>query len=381
MPNAAKTILIIDDESTLRDMVRIVLEEAGYLVLEAPNGEEGLGTALRHMPDLVLCDIEMPRLSGFEVLQMFRDNPKTALVPFVFLTGRSDRTDIRKGMQLGADDFLTKPFQSDELLTSVSARLLRRDKEQSESEKKLEELRLNISTSVPHELRTPLTGVLGFAKILKEQGASSTPEELAEIADHIIGSAVRLEQTLEKFWSFTEIRFQRLDTRALEALKKEKVLRADSLVKLVAKERAASFQRVGDLQVIIPQQFGIHASDRHMTTLLSEILDNAFRFSRPKTPVTVTCSLNAEVRECSIEIRDKGMGMTRDQIDSIGGFMQFDRKRREQQGLGLGLAISREIARLYSGDLGISSTPQGTAVTVRLPISQNPVNEKTTASK
>ena len=372
MTDVGKTILIIDDEELMREALKVILDAEGYTVLESSNGEEGLRAAMNRLPDLVLCDIEMPGLDGFEVLNAFRENPSTAGVPFVFLSGRNKPTDTRKGMELGADDFLTKPFESKELLGTVRTRISRKEQEIAQAEKKLEKLRMNISTSVPHELRTPLTGILGFAQILKEQAGSSSPEELSEIADHIIGSADRLHKTLEKFWSYTEIKFLSLDGASRKSLKREKVSKADTFIKVHARERAETFQRAADLEFSFPDQITLRISGDHLKIILTEVIENAFKFSPSKTPVTLSCTVSPELSTCEIEVRDHGRGMDIQQIKSVGGFIQFDRDRHEQQGLGLGLSMARELAHLYDGDLTITSTPgQGTTATLKLHLYQS----------
>ena len=367
MTDVGNTILVIDDEDLMRDAIRVILESEGYTVLESANGEDGLQVAIHRIPDLVLCDIEMPGLDGFEVLHMFRENPATAIVPFVFLSGRNRPTDTRKGMELGADDFLTKPFESKELLGTVKTRISRREQEVAHAEKKLEKLRINISTSVPHELRTPLTGILGFAQILKEQAGSSSPEELLEIADHIIGSADRLQKTLEKFWAYTEIKFLSSDGASRKLLKRERVSKADTFVKVHARERAETFQRGADLELSLPDQLTLKISQDHLKIILTEVLDNAFKFSPSKTPVTLSCTVSPESSTGEIKIQDRGRGMDRQQIKSVAGFMQFNRARHEQQGLGLGLSMAKELAHLYDGDLSITSSPgEGTTAVLRL---------------
>src|SRR3972149_5358578 len=182
MTNSGKTILVIDDEDTMRDAVKAVLESDGYSRLESSNGEAGLQAAIQRVPDLVLCDIEMPGLSGFYVLFMFHENPATAVVPFVFLSGKNKTTDMRKGMQLGADDFLTKPFDTKELLATVRTRLLRREQEIAHAEKKLEKLRLNISTSVADDPRGRASRMTEQDPTTNVKQAAQPPEELLEIA-------------------------------------------------------------------------------------------------------------------------------------------------------------------------------------------------------
>jgi DNA-binding NarL/FixJ family response regulator len=120
-----KRILVIDDEAKLRQQIAELLRSEGYEVFEARNGREGVERARRELPDLLLCDITMPEMNGHRVLETLRNEPRTAHLPFVFLTGWNEQEDLRTGMNLGADDYLTKPLVPDELLAAVRARLRR----------------------------------------------------------------------------------------------------------------------------------------------------------------------------------------------------------------------------------------------------------------
>ena len=120
-----KTILLIEDNELIRENTAELLELAGYAVLTAENGKVGVEQALITKPDLVVCDIMMPVLDGYGVLQIFNQNPQLSGVPFIFLTAKTERTDMRRGMELGADDYLTKPFDEAELLSAITGRLNR----------------------------------------------------------------------------------------------------------------------------------------------------------------------------------------------------------------------------------------------------------------
>jgi CRP-like cAMP-binding protein/ActR/RegA family two-component response regulator len=122
-----KTILLIEDNEDMRDNTAEILELASYRVLKAENGRRGVDIARKEKPDLVLCDIMMPELDGYGVLHMLGRDPGTAEVPFIFLSAKAERGDVRKGMELGADDYLTKPFEESELLNAVEGRLKRSD--------------------------------------------------------------------------------------------------------------------------------------------------------------------------------------------------------------------------------------------------------------
>jgi len=122
-----KTILLIEDNADMRENTAEMLELADYRVLKAENGKSGVELARKETPDLVLCDIMMPELDGYGVLHMLGRNPATAEVPFIFLSAKAERGDIRKGMEMGADDYLTKPFEESELLNAIEGRLKRSD--------------------------------------------------------------------------------------------------------------------------------------------------------------------------------------------------------------------------------------------------------------
>jgi CRP-like cAMP-binding protein len=122
-----KTILIIEDNLDVRENTAEILELANYKVLQAENGKQGVELAQQVKPDLIICDIMMPVLDGYGVLHMLSKNPETATIPFIFLTAKAERSELRKGMEMGADDYITKPFDDIELLNAIESRLKRKD--------------------------------------------------------------------------------------------------------------------------------------------------------------------------------------------------------------------------------------------------------------
>ena len=129
-----KKILIIEDQAPMRRNLSLMLKMEGFEVLAAENGRAGLDLAQREKPDLILCDVMMPELDGYGVLEKLRADPATATIPFIFLTARGDKPDIRQGMNLGADDYLTKPAPRAEVLAAIAARLARKQAETAETE-------------------------------------------------------------------------------------------------------------------------------------------------------------------------------------------------------------------------------------------------------
>lgn len=118
-----KTILLIEDNVDLRENTAELLEDSNYKIITAENGKIGVELALKHIPDIIICDIMMPELDGYEVLEILSKNEQTEAIPFIFLTAKSENTDMRKGMSLGADDYITKPFEEEDLINAIEARL------------------------------------------------------------------------------------------------------------------------------------------------------------------------------------------------------------------------------------------------------------------
>ncbi|WP_114940698.1 response regulator [Mucilaginibacter endophyticus] len=158
----SKKILIIEDNNDIRENVVEILELAGYSVFEASNGRTGVDLALKNIPDVILCDIMMPELDGYGVLYMLNKNPVTAAIPFIFLTAKAERVDLRKGMEMGADDYLTKPFDDMELLSAVESRLKKKEAQQIFYSRSLDNL---------NQLLSKNKGLAELKRIIEERRA------------------------------------------------------------------------------------------------------------------------------------------------------------------------------------------------------------------
>lgn len=133
-----KQVLIIEDNKDVRENTTEMLELSGYKVIQAPNGKEGVKAARNHKPDLIICDIMMPELDGYGVLEILSNDPHTSAIPFIFLTAKTERSDMRKGMALGADDYITKPFEEAEILSAIESRLKKHELLKTEFQRSVE---------------------------------------------------------------------------------------------------------------------------------------------------------------------------------------------------------------------------------------------------
>src|SRR5436190_11116061 len=237
-----KKILVIDDEEWLREMVQLALTQKGYDVIEAGNGARGIEVARKELPDLILCDVNMEKVDGYRTLSSLRNEPATASIPFILMTGLADNAGMRHGMELGADDYLAKPFTIDALYAAVEARLKKVQTVRQEAEKKLSDLRDNISLMLPHELRTPLNGILAYGEILRSEPGTLGAQEVAEMGQGIYDSGKRLERLIENFLIYAQIELLGSDPQKVGALRQK---RTEHPATLVEREVRSQAQQAG----------------------------------------------------------------------------------------------------------------------------------------
>ena len=360
-----KKILVIDDEEWLRDMVQLALRQKGFEVIQAENGTLGIEAARKELPDLVLCDVNMERVDGYLTLSALRSEPATASIPFILMTGLADPAGMRRGMELGADDYLPKPFTLEALYAAVEARLRKAQTLRLAAEKNLAELRANISLMLPHEMRTPLNGILAYGEILSVEANSLPSKEVSEMGQAIYDSGKRLERLIENFLIYAQIEMLGADPQKLKALRGQPASFPAELVAEHAQAQARMAGRTPDLLLeLADAPMGISAD--YLAKIVDELVQNAFKFSLSGTVVSVR--LSSSPQGLSLAITDHGRGFSPDQIGQIGAYMQFDRKLHEQQGVGLGLIIAKRLVELHGGTLTIQSEPgSATTVAVKLP--------------
>jgi len=352
--NGSKKVLVIDDTPEIRMVITESLNIYGFTTVAAEDGISGVKIAKEQHPDLVICDINMPKLDGYGTLTALRENETTATIPFIFLTGAADKFNMRRGMELGADDYLTKPFTHEELMAAVNTRLEKQAEFQRHSEKKLDELRGNITLALPHELRTPLNGIMGLASLMIDDYATLPPEEVLESARYIHESALRLHRLIENFLVFSQLEMMASESKKIETVSGTAPVAVQGVISDLAQTVAARYKRESDL-VLEVGEASLLVPCENLSKIVEELVDNAFKFSEKGTPVRVATELGNDNFHLTIE--DRGRGMDAEQIMKIGPHMQFNRKTFEQQGAGLGLIISKRMTELLGGQMHISSVP------------------------
>jgi signal transduction histidine kinase len=265
-------------------------------------------------------------------------------------------------MELGADDYLTKPFSHKELMAAVNARLDKQAEMQRQSDKRLNELRGNITLALPHELRTPLNGIMGLAQIMIEDYATMPPAEVLETSRFIHDSALRLHRLIENFLVYSQIELMASEAKVIDTSSAVKPVAVQEMVPDLVRKIAARHKREGDLLLKI-EHASLLVPAENLSKIVEEVADNAFKFSEPGKPVLVAAVVQFD--QCRLSFTDKGRGMTPEQISRIAPHMQFERHTFEQQGAGLGLVIAKRITELLGGQFQIESkVGQGTVVSV-----------------
>ena len=363
-------ILVIEDAKDLRDDVVEMLTLEGYETSGAENGLVGVKLARKIYPDLIVCDIMMPELDGYGVLQDLRSTPDTATIPFIFLTAKTDRVDMRHGMVLGADDYLTKPFRVNELLDSIKVRLEKIAELERAASKRIDAMAENIMTALPHELRTPLNTIIGFSEMLTVESQSLKPDLITDWSQHINVAAHRLYRLVENYLFYARLEVARNGNQTIINVDDAKLEFPLSVVEMQVYARAEHYGRQADLETNFADTDGVKMFDLHLNKIVEELIDNAFKFTQEGEKVMVTTKVDDD--HYLICIKDEGRGMSREDINSIGAYMQFERWFFEQQGMGLGLAIVKLLTDIYGCELNFDSLPNpGLAVEVKIPLAKS----------
>ncbi len=358
----AHRVLVIDDSPEIRLVIEEVLVMFGHHAIVAVDGMSGVEAAIEHLPDLIVCDVNMPGMDGYETLKRLRTTAVTSAIPFMFLSGTTDRVTIRKGMELGADDYLTKPFSAKEFMAAVSSRIEKHAGLKRAADRQLNELRGSLSLALPHELRTPLNGIMGLANLMMEDYAEMPPQEVLESARFIHESALRLHRLIENFLVYSQIELMGETSQLPETPGGRRSVAIQDVVPELARKLAARHKREGDLLLRTEHAF-ILVPTEHFTKIVEELVDNAFKFSQPGRPVLVASEV-VNGRFCLI-VADKGRGMSSEHVARIGPHVQFERGTFEQQGSGLGLFLAKRITELLGGLFLIDSkVDEGTTLRV-----------------
>jgi signal transduction histidine kinase len=364
-----KTILIVDDEPAIRLGLAATIKRYGYNVVTAVNGDDGFIKARQSMPDLILSDVMMPDLNGFEMKQQMSVDPLLASIPFIFLTARTGNEDRVAGIRNGADDYVTKPFVTEELMVRIEA-VLRRVKTEQErgreqvkqsARDEMEKLRREVLQNFSHELRTPLGNVMMSLDVVVNN-KFKTQEEQQEFLRIAHSSADRLETVVADIILLSDIDQNNLNLMR-QTIDVEHHILAPIKRRLTRYDvKGLNFVHDIDLNGVIK------APRREFIQSLVHLADNAFKFSLQRGSVKLVVK-PSENGGAIITIQDEGKGIPVDLREKVfERFYQISQgDGREFQGLGVGLTIARAVFSGLGGEVKILGSESGCYVLATLP--------------
>ncbi|WP_404786807.1 response regulator [Altericista sp. CCNU0014] len=360
-------ILVIEDELAVRSNIMKMLRFENFEIIGAENGEVGLKLADEQLPELILCDIMMPGLDGYEVRRRLCENSATAIIPFIFLTAKADRADVRRGMVSGADDYLTKPFTRTELLEAISARLDKRATIGSQFQEKLNLLLKGITESVPTSLLQPINQIQDVLKTLNQDYANLDLPTVTAMTDEAYASSIRLERLLQNFLFYALLENTSKNLEIVDWLKHYRTNSTEQLIEDLSKIVARAYGREKDLSLQLNES-EVPILAANLAKIVEELLDNAFKFSFSNTPIYVETAVSHD--QFNLWITNTGQGLTVEEIENLKVDMPFEQRLHRTDSLGLGIALAKRLTELYGGVLTLVSVPnQETTVCVSFPIS------------
>ena len=372
MSVAMAKILLIDDEKNLLDEISDWLQFAGYEVTCAGNGRIGLEIIKREKPDLIVCDIAMPEMDGRTVLLEVRADPQLNAIPFIFLTASSTHESLRRGMNLGADDYLAKPFQHDELLNAIKSRLHKQSEQQQtarlqlnavqtalQEEQQRRLLKSRLMAMVSHDFRNPLLTILSSAELLEYHGAKIDDERRHKYLHRIQGSVHLLIQMLDDLLAVAELENQQWQYQP------ETIDIANFLEGIIDEFRMIDGDN-HEFEMVALVADTVVTDPKLLRHIITNLLSNATKYS--PTGSTVTVRVQEDTAKLAIDVIDQGIGIPEEDLAQLFNPFYRAAHTKDKVGTGLGLTIAHEAVTLCGGTIHVASElEQGSRFTVTLP--------------
>ncbi len=361
------TILVVDDNPLIGNVLKSLLLSENYTVHVCSNGQEALKLLEERGVDVIICDVMMPHMDGYELHDLIRQRSELNHIPFIFLTALGDSEDIRKGRETGADDYLVKPFDPATLLSTVKGKVARARNLQSQSEARYETYRKRVVHTLSHEFRTPLVAINTGTELLIDQKDKLDSEKIQNLLEAIRRGGLRLEKLVNDFMLLQQIEAgvaQNLfRTRALNKSIKDVVrqFHANICEELQSQGCACTLTEHCDDSVVLMYE-------PQVLDILQRLVSNAVKFSIHEKSIELhLCPCGDEI---AVEVRDRGIGIDPAQArEAIDVFGQINRDKLEQQGGGLGLAIANRYAIIHGGHLEFERREGGgSVVSLVLPV-------------
>lgn len=350
-------ILVAEDDKNLRENILFLLSKSGYEADGANNGLEALEKYQQKNYNMIISDIMMPYMDGFELYSNIKNQTNIEMIPFIFLTAKADRDSIRSGMELGADDYLTKPFIAKELLNAVKTRLNKN--ELLKRSKSAETVKSEFLAQISHEIRTPLQAINSLISLLNMDHANLTTDQTDELLKLIGNSGERLTRIIEMLILMSELKSGTY-RKVMEPVN----IADDIITRLLNEKFIKQINTKGlKLEIINQVQNTIIKSDREsLVKIFDHIFDNAVKFTDKGT---ITIKYLSDKEKLKIQVSDTGIGISEEFLERI--YEPFAQEEsgytRRYEGAGLGLSVCKHFCEINNIDLNIfSSKGNGTNV-------------------
>lgn len=353
-------IVIIDDETNIRETITDILSFQGYEVHAASNGKMGLHLIYREKPDMVLCDIMMPDMDGYEVLARIRGDETLLGLPFLFISAKNDPDSIRTGMNLGSDDYLSKPFKAADLITAIEAKL-RRFKEFRESlNREIDQLQVQFCQYGFQEFNKPANSILGILSFLKEHDNQLTSKERKLFFNRIEQSTYHFKRAYSNLILYLNI------ISGHPIYQNNKSCSTKETETTLLERLQINYPTVKPNFNVEMARLPMHCDA--LEFVLYELLDNAIKHSENQTPPYIEGKMDVQNSVYIFTITDYGPGLTAVEVKNILSTSQLDRKIATQDGWGLGLFITRHLLDQTQATFSFKSIKgQGTTIEIKIP--------------
>ncbi|EDL61331.1 response regulator [Gimesia maris] len=354
-------ILIVDDSDVVRSILCQALQQDGYELHTAADGEEGRQKVHTLKPDLVLLDVEMPKLDGFAVLREVRANFKVDEVAVIMVTSQSDGKGITRAFEEGAFDYIPKPATDSEIKARVrnairALQLLREQKTLRIQAEAANQSKSAFLANMSHEIRTPMTAILGYTDILELEAKSlQLPELISDSLDTIKRNGGHLMELINDILDLSKIEAGKLDVESICCSPQTIVEEVLELVQVRAEAKGLKLE--ASYQFPLPAE--IHSDPTRIRQILINLIGNAIKFTEVGTIRLNTSFLENPGEEPQVQftVIDQGIGMTEAQMSNLfRPFSQADSSTtRKYGGTGLGLTICKRLTDVLGGDISVTS--------------------------
>ena len=354
------SVLIVDDNPLIVDVVSEILSKIQVKVLSSQNGIEALKLLKENYVDVIVCDVMMPKMDGYQLYNHIRNQSELAHIPFLFLTALDDDVEVQQGHEIGIDDYLLKPFEPRQFVSIVKGKIIRSRKLKTQSEERFDGFRKRVINTLSHEFRTPLVAINTGAELLLDQQESLDKKKILGLLEAIKRGGQRLERLVTDFMVLQQIEAG-VSRRLFESRKRNIVV--STLINHIIESVADTVEEEGFKISLSDYSKGcvVQVCESQITDILTRLIANAVKFS-PESFLVELYILKREF-EVIIEIRDRGVGIDPEKAHEVVRlFTQIDRDRLEQQGMGLGLGIASMYTAINGGRLEFAARKDGGSI-------------------